>query len=190
MLQTLKNLAGGLIFDGWLFHSIIFPHSSSHDVPWCSIPSISKVVDSVALALTIAFFTSTVRGCPAETALRLWVSYIYCVTFRQHVQLSTYNPARPPRPISVVTTMGVFSCLVNLVSEPVDATLSLWCETRHLEFLIPKCYFRMILALFCHRSHFPLCVLAMWGNLSRQEVVLHYLFSCLIPMPPFFALKV
>ena len=115
------------------FHSIVFPHSSSHDVPWCSIPSISKVVDSVALALTIAFFTSTARGCPAETALRLWVSYIHCVTFRQHVQLSTYNPARPPRPISVVTTMGIFSCLVNLVSEPVDAaydvklgTLSSW----------------------------------------------------------------
>ena len=30
----------------------------------------------------------------------------------------------------------------------------------------------------------------MRGNLSRQEVVLHYLSSCLVPMPPFCALKV
>ena len=59
MLQTLKNLAGGLIFDGWLFHSIIFPHSSPRGVPWCSmVPFPLELL--IRSHLPAFFFTSTV----------------------------------------------------------------------------------------------------------------------------------
>ena len=46
--------------------SIIFPHSSSHDVPF----PLSKVIDSVglALAVTMVFLTSTIWRYPANTA--------------------------------------------------------------------------------------------------------------------------
>jgi hypothetical protein len=91
--------------------------------------------------------------------------------------------------ISVVTMiMGIISCLVNVIAERVDAVydVGLGSTAALLQFLMPKCYFRMILVLFSQRSHFPLCALAMQVSLSRQE---HCLSLSLIPMPSFCGLK-
>jgi hypothetical protein len=85
-----------------------------HGVPFPS----SKVIDSVALALTMAFLTSIVRGYPAETAF----DCDYCESIVSLFgSMFNYRRVKSCTPTSVITTMGVFSCLVNLLPEPVDA---------------------------------------------------------------------
>jgi len=85
------------------------------------VPSLYPVIlhPLVALALTMA--SSTVCGYPAKTV------------FNCEFPISAVSPSfgsmfnyrgvnlKSCTPISVVTTMGVFSSLVNLVAEPVDA---------------------------------------------------------------------
>ena len=114
-----------------------------------------------------------------------------CARFGMQRRKVSRDPGPCPEYHSTISklqeTVRELSCQINRLYKTV---LQQALTFRDHLFLIPKCYFRMILPLFCRRSYFPLCVLAMWGNLSRQEVVLHYHSPCLVPKPPFCALKV
>jgi len=67
--------------------------------------------------------------------------------------------------VTVTTTSGAFSCLVDLVPEPVDAGYDLklgrgwfnYCTVAQRLFLVLKYYFRMICASSFHYLHFLLC---------------------------------
>jgi hypothetical protein len=71
-----------------------------------------------ALALNMAFFTSTVCGNSANTVFDC-ESAISTVS-PSFASTINYRRLRSSIPISVVTTMGVFSCLVKLVPEHVN----------------------------------------------------------------------
>ena len=71
----------------------------------------------------MAFFTSTVWGYPAETAFDCESPTSISIVSPSFSSMFNYRRIKSGMPISVVTTMGVFSCLVNLVPEPIDAAL-------------------------------------------------------------------
>ena len=88
-----------------------------HGVLYCSLPFYSPLIVH-PLDLTMAFFISTVCGHAANTI------------FDCNSPVSTLSPSfgssfnyrcgKSSTPVSVVTTTGLFSCLVKLIPESVD----------------------------------------------------------------------
>ena len=151
-------------------------------VPWYSIPSIQSYRFS-RTCINHGFFDLHYLKIPCKDRIQLRVSYCTSIV-SPFGRMFNYRHVKSCTTISVVTYFPVL-----LTSSPnLLMLLMMWNSAPWVP--DAKCYFRMMLVLFCRHSHFPPCVLAMQGNLTRQELVLHYLSSCLVPMPPFRGLKI